>query len=89
MKLKLLFLLLCVSLASRADDGYRLWLKFDLIKDAKLRTTYSRQVQFIVQESQGEITTTASKELQAGVKGLLGNNCPIQTSTQGKTGGVV
>ncbi|MFY7889435.1 MAG: alpha-glucuronidase family glycosyl hydrolase [Spirosomataceae bacterium] len=89
MKLKLLFLLLCVSLTSRADDGYRLWLKFDLIKDAKLRSTYSRQVQFIVQESQGEIITTASKELQAGVKGLLGNSCPIQMSTQGKTGGVV
>jgi len=81
--LRLFFLLtssLLLSSALRADDGYRLWLRYDLIADTKLRESYNRTIERIVLEApaQDDLTLeTARKELSAGLRGLLGREIPI------------
>lgn len=88
MNSKLIFLLLLTTLC-RADDGYRLWLKYDLIKDANQRAAYARSAQVIVFNSTSAIQKTAAEELQTGLQGLLGKTVPIVTSAGSKTGGIV
>ena len=43
-KLLLVAGLLLGSLLGRADDGYRLWLRYELLPDARLRAAYARQL---------------------------------------------
>ncbi len=88
MNYKIIFLLLFSTLC-RADDGYRLWLKYDLIKDAGQRAAYARSAQFIVLNSTSPVLKTAAEELQTGLQGLLGKTVPIVPSAGGKTGGIV
>lgn len=87
MKRILLCLLLISHLAS-ADDGYRLWLKYDLIKDVAKREEYARSCQFIAVSNQSPIVMNAAQELQLGLQGLLGKSVPIITDLGKKTGGV-
>lgn len=81
-----LFLLLGVAL--RADDGYRLWLKFDRLQNRSLLQAY-RQCAGFVENRFGEtpILATAQKELKNGLEGLLGITLPRVPRVQG--GGVV
>ncbi|OIN58231.1 alpha-glucuronidase [Arsenicibacter rosenii] len=76
------------SVAANADDGYRLWLKYDLIKDAGLRTAYASQAGFIQVTGRSGILASAAGELQAGLQGLLGKPVPV-VSSGSKTGGIV
>ncbi|MBB6002670.1 alpha-glucuronidase family glycosyl hydrolase [Arcicella rosea] len=84
----LYLLLLCLSTKTFADDGYRLWLKYDLIKKQQERESYARLTKFIVVNSQLDIIKTASIEFQSGLKGLLGKSVPVVTSSK-STGGIV
>jgi alpha-glucuronidase len=88
MNYKVLFLVLFSTL-SQADDGYRLWLKYDLIKDVGKRATYARSAQFIVLNNTSPVLKTAAEELQTGLQGLLGKPVPIVANAGGKTGGIV
>lgn len=82
------FLLLLSTLAAKADDGYRLWLKYDLLRNAAFRATYLPYTQYIVAANDNDpIARTAAQELQLGLQGLLGKNIPIQR--QPSTGGGV
>ena len=88
-KLNTLFwFLLLLSTSSFADDGYRLWLKYDLIKDVPKREEYARSFQFIAVSNQSPIVMNAAHELQLGLLGLLGKSVPIITDLGKKTGGV-
>ncbi len=83
---KKLFLLFCILLSSVAiaDDGYRLWLKYDLLKDPKQRENYAQLTKFIVVSADNQIIKTASEELQIGFQGLLGKKVPIvKSATEG------
>ncbi|MBD2703743.1 alpha-glucuronidase [Spirosoma sp. BT702] len=84
----LLFLLLFAG-RSNADDGYRLWLKYDLIRDAAKRTTYAQSAQFIALTGNSPILQTAANELQTGLQGLLGKTIPIIANAGNRTGGIV
>jgi len=74
MKIKLLLLiLLAISFTSRADDGYRLWLKYDAISNQNLRQEYVRYFNGInLQVTSTPIVETAIGELKVGLKGMLG-----------------
>ena len=63
-----LFLFLSFSL--KADDGYRLWLKFDRLKEATKYQILSREIQ--TDFPKNEVIETAKKELTNGLNGLLG-----------------
>ncbi|NLT50544.1 MAG: hypothetical protein GXX85_06470 [Ignavibacteria bacterium] len=55
-----------------ADDGYRLWLKYDKIKDARLIEYCEKNIKGIYIERDAGILKTAACELEQGLEGLLG-----------------
>ncbi|GAB3776952.1 alpha-glucuronidase family glycosyl hydrolase [Spirosoma horti] len=86
---RILFCLLLISTLSFADDGYRLWLKYDLIKDVAQRNAYARSAQFIAVNGTSPVLTSAAQELQSGLQGLLGKSIPIVANAGNRTGGIV
>lgn len=82
----LFFLLL--STATLADDGSRLWLNYDLIKDAKQRESYAPFIKFIAVASDNQTLKIASEELKLGLQGLLGKKiATVKTATT--SGGII
>ncbi len=71
------------------DDGYRLWLKYDLIKDAGKRQAYARSAQFIAVNGNSPLLKSAVNELQVGLQGLLGKPIPVIANAGNRTGGIV
>lgn len=86
---KLIILLLIISCNSFADDGSRLWLKYDLLKDAQQRANYAKLVSFIAVNNDSPIMTTAANELQMGFEGLLGKRVLITKKADAKARGIV
>jgi alpha-glucuronidase len=85
----LLLLVVAATLRSRADDGYRLWLKYDRIADAAPRQQYQRAAQFIANPGTTPVLRAAAGELQRGLSGLLGQAVPVITAVGSRTGGIV
>lgn len=86
---RLIVLFLLFSYPAKADDGYRLWLKYNLIKDVVRRDTYARSAQFIVLNAGSPILKSAADELQTGLQGLLGKTIPIVANAGNKTGAII
>jgi alpha-glucuronidase len=74
MRKYLLFsILIFANIQLKADDGYRLWLKYDLIKDETKRLSFKRYLGYLESEFQNSPTIlVAKKELNLAVRGLLG-----------------
>lgn len=83
-----LFLLLLASAVAKADDGYRLWLKYDLLKNTAVRTQYLSYAQYIAYSSSDPVVQTAARELQAGLQGLLGKSIRLQNTASADPGGI-
>ncbi len=63
-----------------AEDGYRLWLRYDPVTDAALRSAYSAAIsEIVVPENPGPTVAAARDELAAGLRGLLGADVPVAT----------
>lgn len=80
---------LLISFKTLADDGSRLWLKYDLLKDAQQREKYAALTKFISANHDSPIVASAVSELQMGFQGLLGKKVSTSTSAGAKTGGVI
>src|SRR5689334_6548933 len=71
-------LLLIITLSSftcvgiRADDGYRLWLKYDLIQSKQKRDEYNSIIKAFVVVGNSATLQLSRQELQLGISGLLG-----------------
>ena len=66
--------------ALRADDGYRLWLRYDLIQDTTMRQAYTGAFsEIVVPENPRPVIAAARDELVAGLRGLLGVDIPVVT----------
>ena len=67
---------LLFSSLARADDGYRLWLRYEPIADAALRQSYAAAARHIVLTSPIDPSSprlaVAKEELALGIKGLTG-----------------
>ncbi|GLU54075.1 hypothetical protein Dfri01_35360 [Dyadobacter frigoris] len=90
--LQLLFLLLFsfFALPVKADDGYRLWLKYDLLKDEQLRKTYASTISSIVYEGEkSPVIQSATEELQLGLKGLLGKEISLKHTNTTNLGSII
>jgi alpha-glucuronidase len=87
MRLLTCIILLCISsLSARADDGYRLWLKYDAITDKVQKSYYSSRLKTIYANTQDASVKVAVEELQIAVKGLLGFTPivkPLSTASNG------
>ncbi|HEY0945222.1 MAG TPA: alpha-glucuronidase family glycosyl hydrolase, partial [Opitutaceae bacterium] len=72
---------LFVVSAARAEDGYRLWLRYDLIDDAPARADYAAALQQVVlatpSGAESPTIAAARDELTQGLRGLLGSDVQV------------
>ncbi|HYE56460.1 MAG TPA: alpha-glucuronidase family glycosyl hydrolase, partial [Chitinophagaceae bacterium] len=68
----LLLAILSVSIAVKGEDGYRLWLRYDKITDARLLQLYNAAIPSIHFPVSSPTQQIAKKELVTGLQGLLG-----------------
>jgi alpha-glucuronidase len=66
----LLLALGCTSLF--AEDGYRLWLRYEPVEDASLRDAYRREIAEIVVPGESATAAVIRKELSDALMGMLG-----------------
>ncbi|MFZ0430706.1 MAG: alpha-glucuronidase family glycosyl hydrolase, partial [Acidobacteriota bacterium] len=72
--------LLLLSSALRADDGYRLWLRYDPVDDAARLASYRNLITATLIEGNSPTMTAARSELGRGLTGLLGSEPrPVQS----------
>src|SRR5215469_5234613 len=67
----LVFWFLFISLITRAEDGYRLWLRYDKIDDAALLKEYKNNISGIQFVSNSPTLSVAKQELLNDLSGLL------------------
>jgi alpha-glucuronidase len=72
----------------KAEDGYRLWLRYDLISDPQIHDSYIESVKGWIIQGNSPTLSVAGKELQMGLNGLLGKNIPELSSVK-KSGTIV
>ncbi len=66
--------------AALADDGYRLWMKYDKIADAAKLAEYQELISSIVVTGDSPTCRVIRDELQKGLSGLLGKDIPVTES---------
>jgi len=80
MKTKFCLLLFSAMLAAAniavAKDGYRLWLKYDVIADAALLKEYRDELHASMVAGESATIQVARNEMQNGLAGLLGTTIP-------------
>lgn len=89
MRVQLLVLFLFLFAAAQAEDGYRLWLRYDLIKKEALRTSYSKRTGLISLPGHSPTLQVARKELQEALNGLLGSAASIPETRNLKAGLII
>src|SRR6185369_2116083 len=63
--------LLFAAAPASAEDGYRLWLRYEPVEAAQ-RTSYAARATEIVVDAHGPTGDAAASELKRGLSGLLG-----------------
>src|SRR4051794_30252592 len=71
----LVVLLLITATAARAEDGYRLWLRYDALPARALRV-YRPLVTSVVVQGKSATLDAARAELSEGCAGMLGRSVP-------------
>jgi len=67
----ILFVFIILNFFLHAEDGFRLWLRYDLISDNQLLEKYQNSLIGIFVEDNSATLTLAADELQTGLEGLL------------------
>jgi alpha-glucuronidase len=75
---KIIILLSCLFLTAslHAEDGYRLWLRYDKINNARLLQEYKAIITSMQVEGNTPTLIAARNELTMGLEGLLGKKIP-------------
>ncbi len=63
-----------------AEDGYRLWLRYDAVSDKALLTKYKTGINGMIAGGNSATAVIIKEELQNGLKGLLGKNIASLTN---------
>ncbi len=63
-----------------ANDGYRLWLDYQLIDDSVKLENYRSIISSIYSSEDSEIAQTTAQELASGLEALLGEQIPMSSS---------
>ena len=69
-------LVLTAAPSARAEDGYELWLRYPLIADASLLKHYQASAASLLVAGDSATVRAAQKELERGLRGLLGREIP-------------
>lgn len=86
-RLKSMYILILLPLYSGvllAENGYRLWLRYDKISDSKLLDSYNSFLTGIVMTGNSETIKAAHEELLGGLNGLLATDFTQRFKTTGK-----
>ena len=75
------FVFLAGSFA-QAEDGYRLWLRYEEVKDATLRNNYRSEISSIVAQGGTESERILAQELERGLKGMLDATIPVSNKIE-------
>jgi alpha-glucuronidase len=67
-----------------ADDGYRMWLRYDKISDPVLLEQYNKSITGWIMEGDSPVLKAAAGELQSGLTGLLGRMVPVVSAVKKK-----
>ncbi|MFL5748180.1 MAG: alpha-glucuronidase family glycosyl hydrolase [Niastella sp.] len=78
-RLLIIFAVLIYNSVS-AEDGYRLWLRYNTIDNPSLLQQYRQQITSINCQADEAKLLAAKQELQTGLSGLLGKKVPVQTA---------
>ena len=76
MKALLLITSILFTSLLKAEDGYRLWLRYDKIKNPVMLAQYRNLINSIVVTGTSQTINIARQELLNGLKGLLNKNEP-------------
>jgi len=68
----LFFTSIFFNISLHAENGYRLWLRYDLISDQKILENYQGTINSILTEYNSPTMDIAATEFQTGLEGLLG-----------------
>lgn len=68
--------LIMLSSSARADDGYRLWLKYDLVSNTQRLMEYRESIKAWMIEGDSPTMKAAGHELHMALDGLLGSKIP-------------
>src|SRR5687768_8296974 len=79
-----LFLLLLTLQTAKAEDGYRLWLRYDLIENTQTRNEYREFIKALLIDGNSPTLSIAKKELLTGLSGLLGSVTPLSKNAADK-----
>ncbi|HEY5038255.1 MAG TPA: alpha-glucuronidase family glycosyl hydrolase, partial [bacterium] len=71
------FLILWIAPQAQAEDGYRLWLRYDQVDDPGLLISYRQTLSSIVVQGKSETEKALTEELKNGLSGLLGQKIPF------------
>lgn len=83
----LILLFILVSTGLRAEDGYRLWMRYDRISDHSLLRSYQHTIRGIRIEGSSPTLDIVRKELEDGLSSMLDKN--IRSSSTLFTGVVI
>lgn len=76
-KLALFFLLLTGFFTTKAEDGYRLWLRYDKIADIQVLEQYRKTISGIQVVGNSPTIRVVKEELTTGLEGLLGRKIAV------------
>jgi len=79
-RLLILLILLMQAIALLAEDGYRLWLRYDPVSNPALLQRYRAQFSSILCPGSSPTAAAARTELRAGLEGLLAKKIPTGTT---------
>lgn len=84
---RFIFVIFCIFLyyisnTALAENGYRLWLKYEKVDDSQKLEGYRKAVSTVVVEGQSETLDIIKAELKEGLKGLLAKDIPASGSVE-------
>jgi alpha-glucuronidase len=81
MRLLLSLFSLAFALTLPAEDGYRLWLRYEPVADESLRSSYAAAIsEIVIPENPRPLIASARDELAVGLRGLLSADIPVVTT---------
>ncbi len=66
----------------QAEDGYKLWLRYDPVTDPQLLVHYNKSIRGFMIEGSSSTLLAAGEELKAGLSLMLGTDIPQVFSSQ-------
>jgi len=77
MKYRITLLLILIGFSALADNGYRLWLKYDLLP-VGVKAIYAKQIKYIHIVAASPTIRAAEQELKTAISGLVGHQISEQ-----------